>query len=148
MKNNKICLLSNFLQNNLEITKDIFRKILNKDIDNIQINDCDNTKQLDVLNLKINNNDNILISICNKKEATEFAYKFWTYYYLKKVNKNEIDLFAKLNMEAHSLKKHHDILNISDENKKTEIKIHYVEVPELEEEGLISKDDLLVLLED
>ena len=147
MKNNKICLLSNFLQNNLKITKDIFRKILNKDIDNIQINDCYNTKQIDILNIQINS-DNIIISICNKKEATEFAYKFWTYYYLKKVNKNEIDLFAKLNMEAHSLKEHHDILNISDENKKIKIKMHYVEVPELEEEGLISKDDLLVLLED
>ncbi len=147
MENNKIYLLSNFLQNNLKITKDIFRKILNKDIDNIQINDCYNTKQIDILNIQINS-DNIIISICNKKEATEFAYKFWTYYYLKKVNKNEIDLFAKLNMEAHSLKKHHDILNISDENKKIKIKMHYVEVPELEEEGLISKDDLLVLLED
>lgn len=147
MENNKIYLLSNFLQNNLKITKDIFRKILNKDIDNIQINDCYNTKQIDILNIQINS-DNIIISICNKKEATEFAYKFWTYYYLKKVNKNEIDLFAKLNMEAHSLKKHHDILNISDENKKIKIKIHYVEVPELKEEGLISKDDLLVLLED
>lgn len=147
MENNKIYLLSNFLQNNLEITKDIFRKILNKDIDNIQINDCYNTKQIDILNIQINS-DNIIISICNKKEATEFAYKLWTYYYLKKVNKNEIDLFAKLNMEAHSLKKHHDILNISDENKKIKIKMHYVEVPELEEEGLISKDDLLVLLED
>ena len=51
-------------------------------------------------------------------------------------------------MEAHNLKKHHDILNISDENKEIKIKMHYVEVPELEEEGLISKDDLLVLLED
>ena len=147
MENNKIYLLSNFLQNNLKITKDIFRKILNKDIDNIQINDCYNTKQIDILNIQINS-DNIIISICNKKEATEFAYKFWTYYYLKKVNKNEIDLFAKLNMEAHNLKKHHDILNISDENKKIKIKMHYVEVPELKEEGLISKDDLLVLLED
>lgn len=147
MEKKRIYLLSDFLQNNLEITKDIFRKILNKDIDNIQINDCYNTKQIDILNIQINS-DNIIISICNKKEATEFAYKFWTYYYLKKVNKNEIDLFAKLNMEAHSLKKHHDILNISDENKKIKIKMHYVEVPELKEEGLISKDDLLVLLED
>lgn len=147
MENNKIYLLSNFLQNNLKITKDIFRKILNKDIDNIQINDCYNTKQIDILNIQINS-DNIIISICNKKEATEFAYKLWTYYYLKNINKNEINILSKINMEAHNVKKHHDILNISDENKKTEIKIHYVEVPELEEEGLISKDDLLVLLED
>ena len=147
MEKKRIYLLSDFLQNNLEITKDIFFFFLNKDIDNIQINDCYNTKQIDILNIQINS-DNIIISICNKKEATEFAYKFWTYYYLKKVNKNEIDLFAKLNMEAHSLKKHHDILNISDENKKIKIKMHYVEVPELKEEGLISKDDLLVLLED
>ena len=147
MENNKIYLLSSFLQNNLKITKDIFRKILNKDIDNIQINDCYNTKQIDILNIQINS-DNIIISICNKKEATEFAYKLWTYYYLKNINKNEINILSKINMEAHNVKKHHDILNISDENKKTEIKIHYVEVPELEEEGLISKDDLLVLLED
>lgn len=147
MENNKIYLLSNFLQNNLKITKDIFRKILNKDIDNIQINDCYNTKQIDILNIQINS-DNIIISICNKKEATEFAYKFWTYYYLKNINKNEINILSKINMEAHNLKKHHDILNISDENKKIKIKIHYVEVPELKEEGLISKDDLLVLLED
>ena len=147
MKTNKIYLLSNFLQNNIEITKDIFQKILNKDINKIQINDCDNTKQLDVLNLQINNSI-ILLSICKKKEATEFAYKFWTYYYLKNINKNEINIFSKLNMEAYSYEKHHDILNILDENKKIKIKIHYVEMPELEEEGLISKDELVVLLED
>ena len=117
MEKKRIYLLSDFLQNNLEITKDIFRKIFNKDINKIQINDCINTKQLDVLNLQINNN-NILLSICKKKEATEFAYKFWTYYYLNNINKNEINILSKINMEAHNLKKHHDILNISDERIK------------------------------
>lgn len=147
MENNRIYLLSNFFKKNLKNTKNIFKKILNKDINTIQINYYENTKQLDVLNLQVNNNI-ILLSICKKKEATEFAYKFWTYYYLKNINKNEINIFSKINMESYSLKKHHDILNISDENKKIRIKLHYIEVPELEEEGLISKKDLLVLLED
>ena len=50
-------------------------------------------------------------------------------------------------MQSYNFGKHHDILEISDENNKINIKLHYFQNQKLQEKDIITEDELLVLLE-
>lgn len=146
MKACKIYKLREYLQNNLEVSKQMIEDIINKNIKKINYIELEENEIIKILKINIDNKQ-ILITICKKIEATNFAYKLWSYYYLKNINQEDITVVSKINMQSYNYKEHHDILEISDENRKINIKVHYFQNTTLLEKDIITKEELLVLLE-
>ena len=58
-----------------------------------------------------------------------------------------ISLLDEIKIESYSKEEHHDIMEISSEEKNIKIKVHYIETEELLKKELITEDELLVLIE-
>lgn len=146
MKEDKMYKLKEYLQNNLETSKQMIEDIINKNIEKIKFIELEKNATIDIIKIKAGDKQ-ILLTICKKEKATNFAYKFWSYYYLKNINQEDITVLSKINMQSYNFGKHHDILEISDENDKINIKLHYFQNQKLQEKDIITEDELLVLLE-
>ena len=146
MKEDKMYKLKEYLQNNLETSKQMIEDIINKNIEKIKFIELEKNATIDIIKIKAGDKQ-ILLTICKKEEATNFAYKYWSYYYLRNINQEDIKVLSKINMQSYNFGKHHDILEISDENDKINIKLHYFQNQKLQEKDIITEDELLVLLE-
>ena len=94
----------------------------------------------------VTDKDTIFITICNKKDANNLAYKYWAYFCILNREEKNISLLDEIDMNSYNMAEHHDIMEISNEDKKINIKLHYIVTEDLLKKELITQDELLVLI--
>mgnify|MGYP007083089136 CR=1 FL=1 len=144
--NTKLQSLKKYIENN---TKETINLINEKAKENIEsLNNIELIEQNKLFNgIKLlTNKSTVLVTICNKQDADDLVYKYWTYFCIQNKNEQNIGLLDTIDMKAYSYEKHHDIMELSNEEKQINIKIHYISTEELLKKELINQDELLVLI--
>ena len=145
--NTKLQSLKKYIENN---TKETINLINEKAKENIEsLNNIELIEQNKLFNgIKLlTNKSTVLVTICNKQDADDLVYKYWTYFCIQNKNEQNIGLLDTIDMKAYSYEEHHDIMELSNEEKQINIKIHYISTEELLKKELINQDELLVLIE-
>lgn len=75
--NKELQTLKNYMENNTKETINLINEKLGKDVESlINIELIENNKVFNGIKL-VTNKDTIFITICNKKDANNLAYKYW-----------------------------------------------------------------------
>mgnify|MGYP000012580718 CR=1 FL=1 len=144
--NKELQTLKNYMENNTKETINLINEKLGKDVESlINIELIENNKVFNGIKL-VTNKDTIFITICNKKDANNLAYKYWAYFCLLNREEKNISLLDEIDMKSYNEAEHHDIMEISNDDKKIDIKMHYIVTEELLKKELITQDELLVLI--
>lgn len=145
--NTKLQSLKKYIENNTKETINLINEKLDENIESLKsIELIERNKLFNGIKL-LTNKSTILVTICNKKDADDLVYKYWTYFCIQNKDKKNIGLLDVIDMNAYSYEEQHDIMELSDEEKKINIKIHYIATEELLKKELINQDELLVLIE-
>ncbi|HJJ11906.1 MAG TPA: hypothetical protein OIM48_01120 [Clostridiaceae bacterium] len=145
--NTKLEKLKENINNNTKETINLINTKLEKnfkELKNIEL--IENSQIFNGINIKTNE-DMVTITICNKEEANKLGYKYWAYFCMLNNKETNISLLDEIKIESYSKEEHHDIMEISSEEKNIKIKVHYIETEELLKKELITEDELLVLIE-
>jgi len=144
--NKKLQTLKNYMENNTKETINLINEKLGKDLKSlIDIELIENNKVFNGIKL-VADKDTIFITICNKKDANNLAYKYWAYFCMLNREEKNISLLDEIDMKSYNEAEHHDIMEISNDDKKISIKMHYIITEELLKKELITQDELLVLI--
>lgn len=144
--NKELQTLKNYMENNTKETINLINQKLGKDVKSLtNIELIENNKVFNGIKL-VTDKDTIFITICNKKDANNLAYKYWAYFCLLNREEKNISLLDEIDMKSYNEAEHHDIMEISNDDKKIEIKIHYIVTEELLKKELITQDELLVII--
>ncbi len=144
--NKELQTLKNYMENNTKETINLINEKLGKDVESLtNIELIENNKVFNGIKL-VTNKDTIFITICNKKDANNLAYKYWAYFCLLNREEKNISLLDEIDMKSYNEAEHHDIMEISNDDKKIDIKMHYIVTEELLKKELITQDELLVLI--
>ena len=144
--NTKLQYLKKYIENNTKETINLINEKLDEDIESLNnIELIEPNKLFNGIKL-LTNKSKVLVTICNKKDADDLAYKYWTYFCIQNKDEKNIGLLDVIDMKAYSYEKHHDIMELSNEEKQINIKIHYIFTDELLKKELINQDELLVLI--
>lgn len=144
--NKKLQTLKNYMENNTKETINLINEKLGKDLKSlINIELIENNKVFNGIKL-VADKDTIFITICNKKDANNLAYKYWAYFCMLNREEKNISLLDEIDMKSYNEAEHHDIMEISNDDKKISIKMHYIITEELLKKELITQDELLVLI--
>lgn len=144
--NKELQTLKKYMENNTKETSNLINEKLGKDIESlINIELIENNKVFNGIKL-VTDKDTIFITICNKKDANNLAYKYWAYFCILNRKEKNISLLDEIEMKSYNEAEHHDIMEISNDNKKVKIKMHYIVTEELLKKELITADELLVLI--
>lgn len=144
--NKELQTLKNYMENNTKETINLINEKLGKDVESlINIELVENNKVFNGIKL-VTDMDTIFITICNKKEANNLAYKYWAYFCLLNREEKNISLLDEIDMKSYNEAEHHDIMEISNDDKKINIKMHYIVTEELLKKELITQDEILVLI--
>lgn len=144
--NKELQTLKNYMENNTKETINLINEKLGKDVEyltNIEL--IENNKVFNGIKL-MTDKDTIFITICNKKDANNLAYKYWAYFCILNREEKNISLLDEIDMKSHNEAEHHDIMEFSNDDKKIDIKMHYIVTEELLKKELITQDELLVLI--
>lgn len=134
------------MENNTKETINLINEKLGKDLKSlINIELIENNKVFNGIKL-VADKDTIFITICNKKDANNLAYKYWAYFCMLNREEKNISLLDEIDMKSYNEAEHHDIMEISNDDKKISIKMHYIITEELLKKELITQDELLVLI--
>ena len=134
------------MENNKKETINLINEKLGKDLESLtNIELIEDNKVFNGIKLVADKNT-IFITICNKKEANNQAYKYWAYYCILNREEKNISLLDEIDMKSYNKEKHHDIMEISKDDKEINIKIHYIVTEDLLKKELITQDELLVLI--
>ena len=145
--NTKLEILKKYMESNTKETINLINSIIENNIEEVQnINYIEENKIFEGINI-ITDKKALVITICNKSDVNDLAYKYWAYFFQKNVKEKSINLLDKIDMEAYNYEQHHDILEINNKENNIQIKIHYVYKDELTKQELINEDNLLVLIE-
>lgn len=145
--NTKLQSLKKYIENNTKETINLINEKLDENIESLKsIELIEQNKLFNGIKL-LTNKSTILVTIRNKKDADDLVYKYWTYFCIQNKDKKNIGLLDVIDMNAYSYEEQHDIMELSDEEKKINIKIHYIATEELLKKELINQDELLVLIE-
>ena len=144
--NTELQTLKNYMENNTKETINLINEKLGKDIESLtNIELIKNNKVFNGIKLMADK-DTIFITICNKKDANNLAYKYWAYFCILNREEKNISLLDEIDMKSHNEAEHHDIMEFSNDDKKIDIKMHYIVTEELLKKELITQDELLVLI--
>lgn len=144
--NKELQTLKKYIENNTKETINLINEKLEKDLESLtNIELIENNKVFNGIKL-VADKDTIFISICNKKDANILAYKYWAYFCILNREEKNISLLDEIKMKSYNEAEHHDIMEISNDDKKIKIKIHYIVAKELLKKELITPDELLVLI--
>lgn len=144
--NKELQTLKNYMENNTKETINLINEKLGKDIESLtNIELIENNKVFNGIKL-MTDKDTIFITICNKKDANNLAYKYWAYFFILNREEKNISLLDEIDMKSHNEAEHHDIMEFSNDAKKIDIKMHYIVTEELLKKELITQDELLVLI--
>lgn len=144
--NKKLQTLKNYMESNTKETINLINEKLGKDLKSlINIELIENNKVFNGIKL-VADKDTIFITICNKKDANNLAYKYWAYFCMLNREEKNISLLDEIDMKSYNEAEHHDIMEISNDDKKISIKMHYIITEELLKKELITQDELLVLI--
>ncbi len=144
--NKELQTLKNYMENNTKETINLINEKLGKDIESLtNIELIENNKVFNGIKL-MTDKDTIFITICNKKDANNLAYKYWAYFCILNREEKNISLLDEIDMKSHNEAEHHDIMEFSNDDKKIDIKMHYIVTEELLKKELITQDELLVLI--
>ncbi|MBS5864598.1 MAG: hypothetical protein KIC54_07945 [Clostridium sp.] len=144
--NKELQTLKNYMENNTKETINLINEKLGKDIESLtNIELIKNNKVFNGIKLMADK-DTIFITICNKKDANNLAYKYWAYFCILNREEKNISLLDEIDMKSHNEAEHHDIMEFSNDDKKIDIKMHYIVTEELLKKELITQDELLVLI--
>ncbi len=144
--NKELQTLKNYMENNTKETINLINEKLGKDVESLtNIELIENNKVFNGIKL-VTDKDTIFITICNKKDANNLAYKYWAYFCLLNREEKNISLLDEIDMKSYNEAEHHDIMEISNDDKKIDIKMHYIVTEELLKKELITQDELLVLI--
>ena len=144
--NKELQTLKNYMENNTKQTINLINEKLGKDIESLtNIELIKNNKVFNGIKLMADK-DTIFITICNKKDANNLAYKYWAYFCILNREEKNISLLDEIDMKSHNEAEHHDIMEFSNDDKKIDIKMHYIVTEELLKKELITQDELLVLI--
>lgn len=144
--NKKLQALKNYIENNTKETINLINQKLREDIKSLtNIELIEDNKVFKGIKL-VNDKDTIFITICNKKDANNLAYKYWAYFCTLNREGKNISLLDEIDMNSYNMAEHHDIMEISNEDKKINIKLHYIVTEDLLKKELITQDELLVLI--
>lgn len=144
--NKELQTLKNYMENNTKETINLINEKLGKDVESLtNIELIENNKVFNGIKL-VTDKNTIFITICNKKDANNLAYKYWAYFCLLNREEKNISLLDEIDMKSYNEAEHHDIMEISNDDKKIDIKMHYIVTEELLKKELITQDELLVLI--
>ena len=144
--NKELQTLKNYMENNKKETINLINEKLGKDLESLtNIELIEDNKVFNGIKLVADKNT-IFITICNKKEANNLAYKYWAYYCILNREEKNISLLDEIDMKSYNMAEHHDIMEISNEDKEINIKMHYIVTEDLLKKELIAQDELLVLI--
>lgn len=144
--NKELQTLKNYMENNTKETINLINEKLGKDVESLtNIELIENNKVFNGIKL-MTDKDTIFITICNKKDANNLAYKYWAYFCILNREEKNISLLDEIDMKSHNEAEHHDIMEFSNDDKKIDIKMHYIVTEELLKKELITQDELLVLI--
>ena len=144
--NKELQTLKNYMENNTKETINLINEKLGKDVESLtNIELIENNKVFNGIKL-VTDKDTIFITICNKKDANNLAYKYWAYFCLLNREEKNISLLDEIDMKSYNEAEHHDIMEMSNDDKKIDIKMHYIVTEELLKKELITQDELLVLI--
>lgn len=144
--NKELQTLKNYMENNTKETINLINEKLGKNVESLtNIELIENNKVFNGIKL-VTDKDTIFITICNKKDANNLAYKYWAYFCLLNREEKNISLLDEIDMKSYNEAEHHDIMEISNDDKKIDIKMHYIVTEELLKKELITQDELLVLI--
>lgn len=144
--NKELQTLKNYMENNKKETINLINEKLGKDLESLtNIELIEDNKVFNGIKLVADKNT-IFITICNKKEANNLAYKYWAYYCILNREEKNISLLDEIDMKSYNIAEHHDIMEISNKDKEITIKMHYIVTEELLKKELIAQDELLVLI--
>lgn len=144
--NKELQTLKNYMENNTKETINLINEKLGKDIESLtNIELIKNNKVFNGIKLMADK-DTIFITICNKKDANNLAYKYWAYFCILNREEKNISLLDEIDMKSHNEAEHHYIMEFSNDDKKIDIKMHYIVTEELLKKELITQDELLVLI--
>ena len=144
--NKELQTLKNYIENNKKETINLINEKLGKDLESLtNIELIEDNKVFNGIKLVADKNT-IFITICNKKEANNLAYKYWAYYCILNREEKNISLLDEIDMKSYNKEKNNDIMEISKDDKEINIKIHYIVTEDLLKKELITQDELLVLI--
>lgn len=144
--NNQLQTLKKYVEANTKETINLINKKLGTTIKNLTaVEEIETNKVFSGIKL-IAEDNTIFLTICNKKDANELAYKYWAYFCILNKEDKDISLLDEIDMNSYSKETHHDIMEISNKAKEITIKMHYIVTPELLEKELITQDELLVII--
>lgn len=144
--NKELQTLKNYIENNTKETINLINEKLGKDVESLtNIELIENNKVFNGIKLVVDK-DTIFITICNKKDANNLAYKYWAYFCLLNREEKNISLLDEIDMKSYNEAEHHDIMEISNEDKEINIEMHYIVTEDLLKKELIAQDELLVLI--
>lgn len=144
--NKELQTLKNYMENNTKETINLINEKLGKDIESLtNIELIENNQVFNGIKL-VTDKNTIFITICNKKDANNLAYKYWTYFCILNREEKNISLLDEIDMKSYNMAEHHDIMEISNEDKEINIKMHYIVTEDLLKKELIAQDELLVLI--
>ena len=144
--NKELQTLKNYIENNTKETINLINEKIGKDVESLtNIELIENNKVFNGIKL-VADKDTIFITICNKKDANNLAYKYWAYFCLLNREEKNISLLDEIDMKSYNEAEHHDIMEISNEDKEINIEMHYIVTEDLLKKELIAQDELLVLI--
>ena len=141
--NIKLEFLKKYIENNTKEIINFLNKVIKTKIEKIDIIKEIRKEIFKGINILAKNQD-IIISVCKKKEVDNVAYKYWAYFCQN--NKN-IEILDKIDMCAYSKEEHHDIMEIQDKEKNIKILVHYIFNNELVKKEIINEDEVLIIIE-
>lgn len=120
--NKKLQALKNYIENNTKETINLINQKLREDIKSLtNIELIEDNKVFKGIKL-VTDKDTIFITICNKKDANNLAYKYWAYFCILNREEKNISLLDEIDMNSYNMAEHHDIMEISNEDKKNKYK--------------------------
>lgn len=141
--NTKLQFLKNYIENNTKETINLINRVIKSNIESLtSLKEIEN-KFFEGILLSTNEKQ-IVVTICNKNNANDVAYKYWAYFCQENAG---ISLLDKIDMKAYSEEEHHDIMEMNNQEKNISIKIHYIFNNQLTKKELINQDELLVFIE-
>lgn len=141
--NIKLEFLKKYIENNTKEIINFLNKVIKTKIEKIDTVKEIRKEIFEGINILTKKQD-IVITVCKKKEVDNIAYKYWTYFCQN--NKN-IEFLDKIDMYAYSKEEHHDIMEIQDKERNIKILVHYIFNNELVKEQIIREDELLIIIE-
>lgn len=139
----KLEFLKKYIENNTKEIINFLNKVIKTKIEKIDTVKEIRKEIFKGINILTKKQD-IVITVCKKKEVDNIAYKYWAYFCQN--NKN-IEFLDKIDMYAYSKEEHHDIMEIQDKERNIKILVHYIFNNELVKEQIIKEDELLIIIE-